>query len=236
MIDHSATGTTLVTPIRFRVYALMSFALVLLVVGLLSWASISRKFTGHGLVLPAIGLVELRAPGPFRVGRWLAAEGAPVDRGAALVELFREDSASPELLRAPSAGTLYRIEPQSPADRSAALGWFAPAGPLTVSVAVSARVRVHVQPGSEVTVRIEGLEDGRRFSGHVRSVALAPLDTDSGASTGDVSYPLVVDLDDVNDPAHQRQLLGLRAEVGFTLERRPLYSWLFDPAGTLFSE
>lgn len=231
----AAAGVLLITPLRFRIYALLALTLAALLGALLSFASVGRKFTATGLVLPAAGLLPLKGPGqPAQIERWLLSAGATVVAGTPLADLRAADGTTqPAGLRAPAAGTLFQFA--AVAGPGEALGWFAPAGPLAVQVAVSAEARARLQPGAMAHVRIDSL-GGERLQARLRSIALAPSESSPDARGG-LSYAAIVDLPAPADPAQQqRPQLGLPAEVEFTLERRSLYAWLFDPAHTLMSE
>ena len=230
----AAAGVLLITPLRFRLYALLALTLAALLGALLSLANIDRKFTATGLVLPAAGLLPLKSPGQrAQIERWLLSAGATVVAGTPLADLRAADGTTqPAGLRAPAAGTLFQFA--ATAGQVEALGWFAPAGPLAVQVAVSAEARARLQPGAKAQVRIDGV-GGESLQARLRSIAPAPSESSPDAR-GELSYAAIVDLPAPADPSQQRQLLGLPAEVEFTLERRPLYAWLFDPAHTLLSE
>ena len=239
-VPQAAARVVLLMPLRFRVYALAALLLAALLTTLLACASFSRKSSASGVVLPTSGLIPLTAPsGTEGVSRWLIAPGTAVLPGTPLAELQAGAGATAsETLRAPVAGTLFQIASAASAagpEGAAALGWFAPDGPLALQVAVPAALRTRIQPGAAVRVRIAGLTGADRIAGQVRSIAVAPAELPAGAAGG-LSYAVVVDLPALTDPSQQRQLLGLPAEVEFTLERRPLYAWLFDPAHTLLLE
>ena len=231
------TGALLITPLRFRMYAMAAVALVGLLAGVLGFGRISRTFTATGIVLPAAGLIPLHMPTESAEVRWLTVEGRFMEAGDSLAEV-RRSNVDGIRLRAPVAGVLFQIAtgvPQSGTVGTNPMAWFAPSGPLSIQVAVPAEARLRIRVGGTVGVRTYGSAGIGRLQARVRSVALAPSEPTFDAREAP-SYATIVDLEGPSDPAIQRQLLGLPAEVEFTLERRPLYAWLFDPARTLLPE